>query len=149
MCCHHTHQGMVRRASHGRPWPSEGRKNRAVPTQVHCMMSNTKGTVSHAPETESRRVTQPAPGIGIQDPSTQWQTPTSIHFWKANNLLREIETADCSCRVTSAKRYSHRLLSSCLRYPTFLSEVVPSPFTCQTLCAVHRGPLRWCHGSTT
>ncbi len=67
----------------------------------------------------------------------------------AIDLPHETETADCSCQVISAKGYGHRLLSGRLRYPTFLSEVVPSPFTCQILCAVHCGTLRWCHGPAT
>ena len=60
----------------------------------------------------------------------------------AINLLREDKTADCSCQVISAKRYGHRLLSFCLRYPTFPSGVVPSLFTCQALCVVHCDPPR-------
>ena len=67
----------------------------------------------------------------------------------AVDLLRRSGIADCSCQVILVKRNGNRLLSTCLRYPTFLSEVVLPPFTCQTLCAVHRDPPKWCHGSAT
>ena len=60
----------------------------------------------------------------------------------AVNLLRWNGTANYSCRVILVGRYGHRLLSSCLRYPTFLSEMVLHPLTCQTLCAVHSDPHR-------
>ncbi len=68
---------------------------------------------------------------------------------RAVDLLRRNGTTDCSCQAMLVKRYGHRLLSSCLRYPTFLSEMVLCPTTCQTLCAVHRDPPGWCHGSAT
>ena len=55
-----------------------------MPTQALGVASDAMGTSSHAPETESREVTPPASGIGIQGPSIRWQTPTSIHFWKAH-----------------------------------------------------------------
>ena len=80
---HHTHQDMVCRAFHGCPWSFKAQSNRAMSTQVLYVASSFKGTIDHAPETESWRVTLLASGIGIQGPSIQWWTPTSIHFWEA------------------------------------------------------------------
>ena len=62
--------------------------NRAMPAQVLSVAHNTKGTTSHAPETESWKVNLLASEIDLQSPSTQWQTPTSIHFWKAREWGR-------------------------------------------------------------
>ena len=67
----------------------------------------------------------------------------------AVDLLHRNGTADCSCQAILVERYGHRLLSSCLRYPIFLSEMVLYPLTCRTLCAVYNGPPGWCHGSAT
>ena len=68
---------------------------------------------------------------------------------RAVNVLRLSGDADCSCQAVVVKRCGHRPMSSCLRYPTFLSEIWLYPLTCQTLCAVHNGPPGWCHGSAT
>ncbi len=67
----------------------------------------------------------------------------------AVNLLRRNGTANCSCQAILVERYGHRLLGSCSRYPTFLSEMALHPFTRQTLCVVHSGPPGWCHRSAT
>ena len=50
---------------------------------------------------------------------------------RAMDLLRERGAADCPFQAILVKGYGHRLPRSCLRYPTFPSEVVPSPITCQ------------------
>ena len=96
---HHTQQDMVCRASHGRLWSFRAQKNRAVAVQVLHAASRIKGTVDHAPETESWRVALPASEINIQAPSTQWQTSTSIHFWKAPWYGRGSATPKWDCRL--------------------------------------------------
>ena len=72
-------------------------RNRATSTQVLSVASNTKGTTNHAPKTESRRSTLPAPEIGIQGPSIQWRTPTSILFWKAHGWGHRSATPKWTC----------------------------------------------------
>ena len=67
----------------------------------------------------------------------------------AVDLLRRSGTADHSYQAILVGIYGDRLLSSCSRYPTFLSERALYPFTCQTLCAVYNDPPGWCHGSAT
>ena len=64
---HHTHQNMVCKAPHGRPWFSRIERNRETPTQVLDVENDIKGTTNHAPETESWRVSLLASETGRYD----------------------------------------------------------------------------------
>ncbi len=143
-CHHHTYQAMIRNASYERsqlPWAE---MNRATPTHAPGVVPDIEGTTNRNPETESWGATLPALEVGQYDRHTQSWTPMSVYFWKALWHGHRSATWHWDCWLFLLSNTSQGIwpssLSNCSRYPTFLSEVVPSLCTCQTLSAVHCEP---------